>query len=154
MVWRFYTVRGAAPDPPPPSHLQLRLELDTIFLQRRATGANGLVHAAGPVRLAHANDHLAGPLLNPLDAGRNGVVLQSLNNLAAHGFAHDGLKLQQPLFHLPAGGRGGNDVRQLHHLALGGDHLGNVQLVGKVELADALEALFQVGLHARRVLGL
>ena len=63
---------------------------------------------------------------------------------------HAALQLLQPLLHLAASLGGGDDVQQLHHLALAALHVGDVQHVGEDHTGDALKALLQVGLHSVR----
>ena len=61
---------------------------------------------------------------------------------------HVSLQLQQPLLDLTTCFRRGDDVTQLHDLALRALQVRDVQDVRELQLSDALETLLQVRLHS------
>lgn len=64
------------------------------------------------------------------------------------GGGHAILQFQEPLLHLAPGFGRGNDVQQLHHLALTALHVGDVQHISEHHTGDAFKALLQMGLHS------
>ena len=112
---------------------------------------DGVGDLLGPVHLRRPDDHLAGPVQDPLLAG----LLRVRNNrLASHlqqGVLHDVLELEHPLLHRASLRRvdllAQRDAFALHrHDRLHGD------LLGELHLLDSLEAFLHERLHPERIL--
>ena len=135
--------------------VQLLRALGLVLLEAlEAARVERHLRLARPVDLVDREHDHARPVEHPRRARLGGVGLVRLGADARDRLLHHALDLQQPLLDHAVGGLRVERLAEGDALAFDGEHGGDEQLLGEVELRDALEALLEVRLHAERVLGL
>mmetsp|Transcript_17523 Transcript_17523/g.48739 ORF Transcript_17523/g.48739 Transcript_17523/m.48739 type:complete len:241 (-) Transcript_17523:2514-3236(-) len=113
-----------------------------------------LCDTLGPEDAAdHQHSH-ARPLQHPLMARLGRVVLQATCCHVMYRLKHACFHLQQPLLHSATSLDCVHNPFQRHPLPLHAVHGGDAQVLLEFQAIDCTKALFQVGLHARGILGL